>query len=462
MLNRIINSLPVVRQLRAQIAALSNAQSRSRAQTGIWQEYDNDGYFSYEGQIQALRNRYNGTAKYGCAVAKSVILLRTAFISGAEVKIVNKSKSSTKTKEFFEKFLEYNKFNYGFMNELVKESEIEGKSLLVLNPENETVRVRYVSYQAHRYHIEVSPNDYTEITQISYGSGTKQTSTNVTTLSPDKFVFVRFGGNSDEYVETFPRLGALIRNFDSLDMALCDWRQSNSLFASPTPWINFEDVITAEKFTEDQRTIRDKDVSLAWKVGKLLVTANAEFKMVTSDNSGQESLQNEIMMQGKIISAGSGVPVHFLGLPELMSNRSTADNLRELIEASTEYERSIWVSGINELKDKVIAMANRTYGLGLNAADIELTLPYVGQQELDNLSKLILPIRNSGALSTETFVGMMPFVDDPAKEIEKIKKEAAEMPVPQQNMPGVDTRNQDTSRVSQRAKPSGNSNQGLA
>jgi hypothetical protein len=106
-------------------------------------------------------------------------------------------------------------------------------------------------------------------------------------------------------------------------------------------------------------------------------------------------------------------------------------------------------------------MANETYNLGLDKDSIEIELPYVGQQELENLVKVLLPIRNSGAMSTESFVSRIPFIDDPKKEMARIKKEATELPMPEQNLPGVDTRNQDNSRISQRAKPSGGSNQGV-
>lgn len=440
--------------LQQQVYAMSDDIEAAKALLGPEFGEDRRGKFtSYVSQITGLREKFHNLDPLGADICSAVIRLRTAFIKGAGIKVVNKTaRPGNRTYKWFKEFLERNKVNTTFLSNVILGGEFEGKALIVLKKRKDQIELRYIPYHGFNYSVNVSPKDYMEIENVKYSvDGAPQV-----TVLPSQMVFIKLGGDVDNYDETYPRLGTMLSDFEAFSMALANWRKTNRICASPTPHIDFEDEATARQFLEDQKSTEE---GMRWKIGQLLVTANATFEMVNAGKESQESLENEILTRGKVISAGTGIPVHFIGLPELMSNRSTADNLRDLISVSIQYERATYLAAMLELKDKVIGMAN-DMGEALNKDDITIEMPFVGQQELENLKDIFLPLRNSSAISTRTFLKHVPFVDNPQEEIDEIIKEKEMFQEPEQNLPGVDTRNQDVSRVSQRAIPSGTARNG--
>ncbi|MDP4879928.1 MAG: hypothetical protein NWR36_08580, partial [Opitutales bacterium] len=66
----------------------------------------------------------------------------------------------------------------------------------------------------------------------------------------------------------------------------------------------------------------------------------------TAPAAGGTSLTTEINTIAKIISGATGIPIHYLGFTDLMSNRATAEDLAELVNVTTSHEREAWKSGI--------------------------------------------------------------------------------------------------------------------
>ena len=443
-------------QMRVQICALSDTIAEtSKALLGLEFPGTSGKYTTYTGQIRGLRDKFHNIDPVGADICSAVIRLRSAFIRGNGIKVINNTdRPDNKTYKWFKEFMKYNALNTTLISNIIQGGEIEGKALvaLKLDRKNNTIGLRYIPYHSFSYTVNVNPRDYAEITSVEYSALNE-----VVKLRPEEMVFIKLGGDVDNYQETYPRLGTMLDDFEGFSVALANWRKTNRTCATPTPHIDFDDSNTAREFAEKQNS---SERGIRWELGKMLITANARFAMVNAGKDSQESLEKEILTRGKVISAGTGIPVHYIGLPELMSNRSTADNLKDLISTSIQFERSAYMEAVNELKTKAIDMANDKLGTALKESDISLEMPYVGQQELENIKDILLPIRNSSAISTKTFLRHVPFIEDPIKEMEQIEEEMGSIQPEEQNLPGVDTRNQDVSRVSQRQIPSGTARNG--
>jgi hypothetical protein len=110
------------------------------------------------------------------------------------------------------------------------------------------------------------------------------------------------------------------------------------------------------------------------------------------------------------------VPVHFLGFPELLSNRATADNFLELIFAATLKERQTWKGCYQEVLAKAMAIFNAKTGLEqmskkLDPSRITIDIPYISAQTWQNLKDVFLPAALAGKISDELFLSKIPGVD---------------------------------------------------
>jgi hypothetical protein len=137
-------------------------------------------------------------------------------------------------------------------------------------------------------------------------------------------------------------------------------------------------------------------------------------------------LAREIETNAKMISGTTGVPVHFLGYPDLMSNRATAENLMELILAQTNKERIIWTGAYKEMLEKAAAIYNEKTGLGqmstkLDMRKVRVYIPLITREQWERLEKVFVPLSIAGKISDEMMLSQIPGVD--IKE-EKERREA--------------------------------------
>ena len=76
-----------------------------------------------------------------------------------------------------------------------------------------------------------------------------------------------------------------------------------------------------------------------WEIGKAFV-GSAELTYALPEHTGpQDGLTNELVGNIKSVTSVTGVPVHWLGYTEILSNRSTAETLYDLIKNSTINDR---------------------------------------------------------------------------------------------------------------------------
>ncbi len=398
--------------------------------TEVEQRYVGNDYRDYGTAIQAISDKYISKSEWGCVQTGTIIDLRAAFILGEGIKVVHKTdtKAEAETElQFANDFLEYNSLDAEMAQELAKEVEIEGKLALRLkwdDLKNDPFRgrtglpsVRFISWLAKKYTVTPDPNDYMWFKTLSWIESGK---TEKTTINEPEFVYKKFGGRITDPNDAQPKIMKCLTEIDRLDRALRDLREILHLFASPTP--DFE-CATAQ----DAKALIAYLTDTNWRIGKAIVHIGS-FSYKSPDTAGVTNLIAEIETTTKMISGTTGVPIHYLGLLDLLKNRATGDNTRELVMAATTRERSIWIGAYTELIEKAMAMFNAKTGSAqkstkLDPEKIGVTIPLISQDHWNNLQNVLIPAFTAGIVSKEFVASQIPGVD---MDDEAAKAEAAD------------------------------------
>lgn len=396
-------------QIKIQQAKLLHAQMSSEILTAREdiKKYKSNYYPTYDQAVLEINNKYNGTADWGVVQTGNIIDLRAAFTIAEGIKLMPAEKDEGEAElEFAEDFLKYNDLDKEIIQEFAKEAEIEGKILVRLfwEEKDKMVSARYVSWLSKKYKVEPNPQDYLDIESV----GWKDENGKDITLEPPDFVYKKFGGRINEPNNAAPKIMKCLSKIDDLDKALRDLREIDRIFSGPLLWVKFLTAADAKKGQADLDMIN-------WKIKKGVCT-NGDFNYSQPSMAGVDSLIKEILTLAKIISGATGVPVHFLGFPELLSNRATADNFLELIFAATLKERQTWKGCYEEMLGKAMAIFNTKTGLEqrstkLDPALIKIDIPYISAQSWQNLKDVFLPAALAGKISDELFLSKIPGVD---------------------------------------------------
>lgn len=391
-------------------------------------KYVGNEYRTYSTAVKAIESKYVGTAEWGTVLTGSVIDLRSAFIMGQGVKIVaaeNTTKEDAKAElEFANDLFEYNKLDKEMPVELAKEAEIEGKIALKMTLEEsedfkeyeKMISVRFISWIDTAYTIATPKGDYMNYTSLSW-QPKNQTKKEV--LEPKEFVYNKFGGRISKPNQAQPKVMKCLTQIDDVSKALRDWREINHIFAMPIFDIECEDSESLDDATAAMDQYR-------MNIKKAFIHAKSKLSVIGPDMSGIDSLSKEIIDKIKIISGTTGIPVHFLGLLDLLKNRATGENTRELVNAGTEKERVIWIGTFKELLEKSFAMYNEETQLTkLDASKINVVIPVVTEEQWIHIEKVLLPLYLASALSLEYLLSQVPNVDA-SKELQRLDKSTAD------------------------------------
>lgn len=391
--------------------------------------YKGNAYPSYEAAVRAIDLKYNGKADWGVLQTGNIIDLRAAFIIGEGPKIVKKGEGDEAKAEieWAERFFEYNDIDKEVAQEFAKEAEIEGKLAIKLIVEDikdakegelkEMVSARYVSWTETNYKITTDPQDYMRYEKLTWLPEGKD---KPEVLEEKDFVYKKFGGRMNLPNLAAPKIMKCLTQIESLDKALRDWREINRIFAGPILGV---ECIDRDAVRSAQEALSDKN----WKIKKVFI-ATAKLYYAQFDIKGVQSLENEIITLSKMISGTTGIPVHFLGLPDLMSNRSTAENLMELIHASTTHARQTWIGAYEEMIAKGMAMWNlKTKKTLLDHRKIGVEIPMITKEHWDHLVNFYLDAAIAGKISDEALLEQVPGLDIDKEKKRKEEKEASEL-----------------------------------
>ncbi len=352
-------------------------------------------YSSYPTQVAELGRMYANTADWGCMIAKNVIDVRTAFSVGEGIKVKKRKGfegSTEKELDWVKDFMELNSLDKEMPQEYAKEAEIDGKILfrLFLSREAKNIRVVHTSWRKFNYTITTPDYDYFNYINAKYvGNNEPRVSFDI---GAPFFIYKRFGGNAAEVNMTPPKTAFVMREMIDLDKVHWDWRKINRLFSAPTPVIYCPDKQTAK---EVETWVEGNN----WRIGKLLILGgiNVKYELAGWKGDGYTTLQYEAEALVKTISGTTGIPVHFLGYPELLSNRDTAENLIKLIALSTDKERHTWEGAYEELFQKSMILYNTIFTTNLNPMAFEVKIEEV--RLLEGVSNAPVPQRPASASS---------------------------------------------------------------
>ena len=394
-------------------------------------KYTGNRYPTYTGAVAEIAKKYNSRSDWGCILTGNIIDLRATFIISQGITVVPrkgiKKDEVLKELEWANDFLEFNDLDKEVAQEYAKEAEIEGKIALTLKTRKLTegefkgytqmMSARYLSWTQKKYKVvpaEDDPLDY-ETLVWKPTNATKEE-----TLSRSQFVYKKFGGRVNDPNEAQPKIMKCLTEIENVTMALRDWREINRLFAGPTPHIQCESAEQVKKMN----LIIDK---INFKIKKFLAHTGT-FGYASPDMAGAESLEKEILRLVTFISGTTGVPIHWLGLTELLKQRATADDLREMVNVGTTKERQTWEGAYQELITKAMLKTNdeSQSGEGVGKLDpwkIRVTIPTISREQWLHIEKVLMPLALAGKLSDEALISQVPGIDaqDELKKLEENK-----------------------------------------
>ena len=374
------------------------------------QTYVANAYQTYREVINEISKKYEGKAEWGVLQTGNIIDVRSAFIAGEGIAVGPADPANKKFKEsnefaFIKDFLLFNDLDREMSQELVKEAEIEGCVLLQLSwdEKDKNVSVRFRSRVEDSYEIVTGSGDYFDYTEAKW---TPAGASAPKSIEKNNFVYSRFGGRIRKVNEPYPKVGKALNEIDGLSKALRDWREINHLFTSPVPVIEAEDEAAA-------KAIDSVLGNLNWKIRKQMILAKAKLAFIQPNlEGGSAALEKEIVTLAKMISGTTGVPVHFLGLPELMSNRATADNLMDLVVASTSKERQVWIGTWEEAINKGIALYNsNSPKTPLKPGTFKVSIPFISAEAWARIKDIWLPVFLADGITSETFLSQIPGIN---------------------------------------------------
>lgn len=401
--------------------------------------YSSNAYPTYESAVAEINRKYKGTADWGVLQTGSIIDLRAAFIIGDGIIISEKEPGEEPSAEleWTENFLKYNDLDREVAQEFAKEAEIEGKIALKLAVEEDKeeeaeeveeekkkwkVSVRFISWTDRKYKVKANPLDYLDYQELEWKAAGK---TKAETLEAKEFVYKKFGGRIMNPNEAAPKIMKCLTQIEGLDKAERDWRQINHIFAGPILYAECKDKTEVGLMLT---AMDDKN----FKINKVLA-GTAKVGFIKLDAGGIDSIEKEIVSLVKLISGTTGIPVHFLGFVDLMSNRATAEDLINMINASTNKERQTWIGAYEEVIRKAMTMWNNaaekgmSEGRRLDPDKIKVDIPIITKLHYDRLEKIFLPAVMAGKISDEAFLTMIPGFDVKAEMERKKANEESEI-----------------------------------
>jgi hypothetical protein len=377
-------------------------------------------YRTKEAQVAEILKKYHGMASFGNQILPRIVNLRVAFsipnrllikpTEGAE----DASKTATESaQDFLKAFMSLNGLDASLPRDLARESEFSGEVLvrLVWDKEEKLPRLFYYPWTDTGYKIEpkemFSP---TSELKAKYQYEGKEVN-----LQNREFSFIAFNDELIKYVG-YPTAGGVLKDIENIDKDVRDWRKLNHLFAHPTPHFKCE--------TPDQaKQINAMISNTGWKVGTAIAT-NAEFMLKGATGAESNLLMLAIQTNIKIVSAHTGIGVHFLGFANVMSNRATADSMGEPTEVVLHSEISSWKKFYKDMFNKAIEMRNEHLNRPIQTGLVEPRLVPLTDRQWRHIKEIYMDGAKEHLLSLRTLLDNIPGIDVDA-ELKRLEEEDA-------------------------------------
>jgi len=374
-------------------------------------------YSTYESQVRATYEKYNAFTDFGSQQTRAVVDVRSAFISGEGLSVSCKNEATSK---WIEDFLDKQKLNGSVFVSAVKSSEIVGQVLFSLDyvkasdTEEDCIRVRRLKY-SHESPFRVKYADKMfsdEIEEVQVKRDGRWAPIGI-----DNYIYARTGGDDSNLYMPTTRVGAVLTDIDNYDRALKDIRRNNFIYARVTP--TFE--VASEAEAKNLKLWLQK---IQWKVGTAFI-GKAKFSYQSPGTSAYQNLESEMTATIKTISATTGVPVHWLGFVDLMSNRATATSLYESVKNATVSERTVWQETMYDLITKAQELYIDSGGNLTLDKDFEVKLPLINYGDFAERVNGLSKAYSDDAISIDDYRNELPNIDPlkTAKAVEAEKEE---------------------------------------
>jgi len=376
--------------------------------------------------IEDLRKKYKGEAQWGNQLAGVITDFNASMQWGQGLRTVATDETLRQRgekpleQEVWEDFLDYNDLDEEGGLDLGVSGELDGQVLLFwdVDQKDRHVRVWTVPLLETKYRVEFGTKPWEPTRAVLYPGTEKEEARDA-----GEFVFIRLRGVSNGSYGV-PTCARCIDEIEDLHKAKKDLRAINHLHAAPTP-----------KFTaknEQAKTRIENDIAgKNWKLGKAIVLVDGDdLDYVTIPAETPKPLVDEITLNVKFVSGTTSVPVHFLGFPDLMSNRAVAaeDFSPSVIHATKADKR--FVGGFEELRAKVLPLYGQLHGRTYDPDAIDCAFPSPQKGVVQELVETWLPVVLNKKISHKTFLIRIG-VEDPDEEIKRIVEELqAEGPNP--------------------------------
>ncbi len=371
-------------------------------------------YTTYDSQVSESYKKYNSEADWGNQQFKSVADIRISFIAGEGVSVAAKNPAFIK---WLNNFIKENKaFGSMFFNSVIG-AELTGKCLYTLRARPgqypKIVRVPYTPDQPYEVVLSDSwdPSSVVDVT-IKKG-GTNQS------LGLPNFVYIRTGGDDTRVNQTTTKCGAILNDTENYDRASKDIRRLNHVLARITPTFETKDQAETDSLVTYLKKFR-------WKIGQAFI-GTAKMKYETVGTGAHANLKDELSTTIKTIASVTGVPVHWVGWTDLMSNRSTADSLYDTIGTATVRERTLFSEGIYDLIIKAQELYIDSGGTDINKiyTDFEVSIPVIDFSKFLETVRALSIAYNDKVISRSDYQNLLPSID-PIKTEKALKAEQKE------------------------------------
>lgn len=401
-------------------------------------KYSSNKYSDYASAIEEVGRKYANKAAWGCALCANIIDFRAAVAvsSGPQYKEkqaagikekdeVGKSIGSENGKkngkqnikqqmesaaekeiEFVRSFFEANGINHEVPQDLGREAEIEGRIAVKLewNEKTKQVIVEHLPWMKYRYNEQHDPLNKKKIIGISWTEKTQKIfgeTIKAGSVTGDNLVCMRFAGRPSDDDPT-PKIVRVLTEIDYISQAFRDWREIDRLYAGPVPIFECDSPEAAEDMSADI-----KSGAVNFKI-KRAYAIHGNFRFAGPDMAGITSLSKEIERLACFISGETGYPLQFL-LPDLLSNRSTSENIMESAMTHTASERAIWTGFYEELVTKAMAVYNEKSGMTkLDPTKISISISLMTQAQWDRLVSFWLPAFKDDLITREAALPQIP------------------------------------------------------
>lgn len=384
------------------------------------------GYANYETAVNEISAKYRGLSqKRGGQIVVPILDVLSTYAMGAGVYPVAVNRGDVNADDelaYLNRVMEYNGLGIDRIIQGAVEAEIEGKYLVTITPAPavefddgtmDLIKARWVSWTKSKYKVNEAEDDYQE-----YETVTRKVNNRDVEIPKSAFVYTPFYGRANDINVTTPMLANCLRDIDAISAACDDRRAINRLYASPTYFMRTETEAQARfilSFVEDKN----------WQPGQFMACAQGELSIVGIPDSTSSAIESEIKDALRSVSACSGVPVMFLGYPDLMSNRSTAEDISGNLISVTSKRRRIWERFYTQLFRKMLAMSNSAFGTTFDPYAIEASAPEISKAKIAEINEVWLPMYSAGAISLQSLLEKIPDVD-PEEERERIAMERAD------------------------------------